>query len=479
MTQVHTPQSRCRAGVARADITPPVGIYHRMWGAAPHDRAAAVHRPLLATALYLEPPDGSDRRLVLGLDHCIIDRDEMADIRTAVTRASGLTPEQVLVCLSHTHGSGWMSRTRVGLPGGDLIGPYIDRVAAVCGHLAREAARSCRPAAIVYGTARCSLAGHRDFWDAASNQFVCGFNPAGPAADTVLVAKVTADTGEPMLTVVNYACHPTTLAWENTAISPDYVGAMREVVEQHTGVPCLFLQGASGDLGPRDGYVGDPAVADRNGRQLGFAALSGLEALPPPGTRFEYTGPVVSGAILGTWKHRPLDPDALERQATWKASALRIDLPYRVDIPTAEETRRELAHWQVEEGSARAAGDAARVRDCRALAEQMTRRLARLAVLPEGKTYPYPVSLVLIGGAVWVFAAGELYQSFQTMQRGRFPEHAVVVATLTNAWHPGYLPPASAYGAGIYQEQIAAVAPGSLEVVTEVVGRAITRLVAV
>ena len=39
------------------DITPPVGIYHRMWGAATHDRATGVHKPLLATLLWLEPAE--------------------------------------------------------------------------------------------------------------------------------------------------------------------------------------------------------------------------------------------------------------------------------------------------------------------------------------------------------------------------------------------------------------------------------------
>ena len=32
MKVIKTPQARCRAAVARCDITPPVGIYHRMWG---------------------------------------------------------------------------------------------------------------------------------------------------------------------------------------------------------------------------------------------------------------------------------------------------------------------------------------------------------------------------------------------------------------------------------------------------------------
>ena len=99
---------------------------------------------------------------------------------------------------------------------------------------------------------------NRDFWDEASGQFVCGFNPAGSerrhAARGPHRRRVRAHT---LATVVNYACHPTTLAWDNTLISPDYVGAMREVVEAATGGPCLFLQGASGDLGRGSGFVGE------------------------------------------------------------------------------------------------------------------------------------------------------------------------------------------------------------------------------
>ena len=154
--------------------------------------------------------------------------------------------------------------------------------------LVATARRSCRPASLTFATGRCPLAAHRDLPDTVRGQIVCGYNPAGPADDTVLVARVSDEANGTLATIVNYACHPTTLAWENRLISPDFPGAMRELVEQSTGAPCVFLQGASGDLGPVEGFVGDPAVADRNGRQLGHAVLSVLETLPQPFTRFQY-----------------------------------------------------------------------------------------------------------------------------------------------------------------------------------------------
>jgi hypothetical protein len=479
MTEVRTPQSRCRVGVARGEITPPVGIYHRMWGAALHDRATAVHRPLLATLLWLEPLAGAaradDRRLLIALDHCMLDNAEVGRIRQAVSEAVPMPASNIHVALSHTHGAGLMSRSRADLPGGELIGPYLDGLAHKLATLAGAAQSTVQPAVLVYGAGRCGLAAHRDFWDEARGHFVCGFNPAGPADDTVLVARVVSLAGRPLATVVNYACHPTTLAWDNTAISPDYVGAMRAVVEAQTGAPCLFLQGASGDLGPREGFVGDTAVADRNGRQLGHAVLATLEALPPGGAHYVYDGPVVSGTLIGTWSYRPLPAAVLDAQAAWQSRSWTVDLPYRSDLPTVEATRQEQAAWRQEEERGRAAGNLARVRDARARVEQMTRQLARLAVLPPGTAFPYTVTLWHLGEAAWILVPGELYQVFQTTLRARFPQQPLVVATLTDGWQPGYLPPAAAYGKGIYQETIAALAPGSLELLTEAVARQMTR----
>ena len=93
-----------------------------------------------------------------------------------------------------------------------------------------------------------------------------------------------------------------------------------------------------------------PAVADRNGRQLGFAALSALTALPAAGTRFRYTGPVVSGATLGAWAHEPLPANEAERKKLWQLWRWHELLPYRPGQPRAEQVETELKQFQADEG---------------------------------------------------------------------------------------------------------------------------------
>jgi hypothetical protein len=216
--------------------------------------------------------------------------------------------------------------------------------------------------------------------------------------------------------------------------------------------------------------VGDPAVADRNGRQLGYAVLAALEALPPPGTRFVYAGPVVSGATLGPWAHAPLGPEAARHLGRWRCRRWTVELPYRPELPTPEGAAAERARWQGEEQAARDAGDADRARDCRAMAERMTRCLTRLADLPPGPAFPLPVALWQVGDGVWLAVEGEHYQRLQRALRERFPGVPVVVVTLANGSRPAYLPTADAYGKGIYQESIAVFAPGSLERLIDAVG---------
>ncbi len=481
MAAIRSPQARCRFAIAEADITPPAGIYHRMWGAATHDRAEGVHRPLRAsvaiiapltespgtsTAVPLPPPGTA---ILASLDHCLVGAVELDMLLAPIVAATGLPREAVTILFTHTHGAGLMTLDRQTLPGGELIPAYLRDVGQRLAELVARALAELQPAAIVFGQGRCDLAVFRDQWDAASGQFVCGYDPAVRADDTLLVARVAGSGGQTLATFVNYACHPTTLAWDNRLVSPDYIGAMREVVERETGAPCFFLQGASGELGPYEGYVGDVAVADRNGRRLGFAALAALEALPPPGTCYRYAGPVVSGATIGVWRHEPLPAAELAELAAWRYQRWEIALPYRGELPTAAKVAEELEGWRAAEAAATAAGDLSRARDCRAMVERQTRMARRLEQLPPGPDYPLEVRLWRWGGADFLAVPGEHYSLLQTALRAVAPTRALLIATIAQGWGPSYLPTSGTYGRGIYQESIAIVAPGSLErVVAEV-----------
>ena len=428
-------------GAAREDITPPVGIYSRNWGAARHDAATGIHRPLTLTALALRAqPAGAPLVLIaLDLGWWKTPGDEWL-LRGALLDALRLDPARLLLNLSHTHaGPGLCAEDRA-LPGGEMIEPYVARVKEAAVRAARSALDSCRPATLSWNYGRCALACDRDLPDPARPRVICGFNPRVQADDTVLVGRVADDSGRILATIVNYACHPVTLAWDNTLISPDYIGAMRDVVEGNTsGAPCLFLQGASGELAPREEYLGDTAVADSHGRQLGFAALAALEGMLPAGQALVFSGVQESGAPLALWTRM-----AQSAENALEAAHSSVMLPLK-ELPSVAEIRKQLA------------GCADRV-----MAERLSRKLRVRLAVGDGTSARTEFWAWRVGDALLFAQPNEAYSCFQKALRAEFPRRAVAVLNLTNG-AMGYLPPAELYEKDIYQVWQTPFASGSLE----------------
>jgi hypothetical protein len=447
--------THCRFGVSTRDVAPPVGIYARSWGAATHEVAEGVHRPFAATAAVFAPIDGDGPTLALvavdlGWFQHVPDEQKL---RATILERTGLDEASLLINMSHTHAGANVNSQLTDKPGVELIEPYIEHLTEQIGAAILEAREAAAPAWVTYGTGRCALATNRDLWDAAAERFACGYNPDESADDTLLVARVTSDTGEVRATLFNYACHPTTLAWENRLLSPDYIGAAREVLEQAFGAPALFFQGASGDLAPRDDYVGDSSVADRNGRQLGYAAAAAIESLPPPGTQFVYTGIVASGANLGAWEYQPCD--ATQRHASEQLTA-------RVS-PVELRRKEEIG---VVESASDATPDSVQER------EKALRRRFLSQALGDGPVYAMPLWIWRLGGALLVAVPNEPYSVFQVELRRRFAGTPLLVLGTTNRTM-GYLSPEETYGTGLYQEQQSPFAPGCLEQTMEVAADAL------
>lgn len=470
-TVVRTPASRCEFGIAFTDITPPVGMYHRMWGAAAHDRSTGIHRPLRATVVIMRPLGQSKSTVLVSLDHCLLRAPEMEALLSETCRLTGLSRSELLVTFSHTHSAGYLSRDRTDFPGGDLIAPYLDSLPSKIHETFQAAKTNTQPATLTYGSTTCEMGCQRDYLDDARGHYVCGFNP--DAAEPLPLNVVRVNTADAVIaTIVNYPCHTTTLAWENTLVSPDYVGALREVVERETNAPCLFLLAPCGDIGPRDGYVGDTSIADRNGRQVGFAALSVLAGMNPAETNHVYQGPVFSGATLGNWRHRPWTAERLASTAITKQSTLTVPLPYLSSLPklaAAEQLHRELI---AEERAARDAGRSEESATLRAKVERQRRLLDRIRPLPQEDNYPMPAWTWQWGDAFWVAIEGEPYHFVQSELLRRFPHRPLIAITLANGTNVSYLPTREAYSKPqLYQPEVALVAPGGLETLTEALSR--------
>lgn len=438
-------------GAARRDVTPDLSVRSRCWGPATHDLPTGVHRPLTLTALALREHGGGDPLALVTIDGTWHRRaDDELRVRSHILDGVGLGPERLLVHLVHTHAGANLNTDEPDAPGGDHVASYLDYLAHQGLAAVTEALASMRSGVLEWTTGRCDLATCRDLVE--DGRALVGFDPSVPADDTVVVGCARTRAGETIATVVNYACHPTTLAWQNRLLSPDYIGAAREVIESLTKAPCVFLQGASGDLAPAWQYVGDTSVADRHGRRLGYAVASALEGMTPVGTRLRRSGTVESGAPLAMWEPAPVEIPTLLRAA-------------RCDV---ELTPQELP------GVAELAQRWAGIPD-RSLTERLARARSLRSSYEPGSHLSYPVWVWMLGGTALVAHPGEAYSQLQRDLRSAHGATTVVM-NLTNS--PGffYLPTTAAYNSGAYPSWQTLVAPGSLEAVRERAGALIETL---
>lgn len=447
-----------RIGISRTDITPPVGIYARNWGAAKHDVADSIHRPLTLSALTLAPltaAAGAQPLVFVDADLGWWKTPETSrKFRARLLDELSLDSPNLIFALSHTHSGPPLMDADDSLPGSELLRTWTEQLFVSTIHAIKTALETQFEATLDWHTGRCGLATVRDFPDPDPDRerIICGFHPDGEPDDTLLVGRVTDGKGVIRATLVNYACHPTTLAWENTAISPDYLGAMRETLQDATGADALFLLGACGELAPRYQYVGDPEIADLHGRQLGFAALATLHGMEPAGTRLTFEETVESGAALAVWKHH-----AREVPQELRAAETTVELPLK-GWPSAEELEQQRL----------ACTD-------RALEERLRRKRDIRRSIGDGSTFNLPIHAWRIGDAILVGSCCEPYSILQRELRRRFSDCTILCMNLING-SLGYLPPADLYDSEVYQVWQSPFERGSLEQTIEAMARIVQEL---
>ena len=428
------------AGTGRVIITPPVGM--GMAGFAGRPPSTSIHDPLTATALVVGEDGGAgdNRVAIVALDLIGIRPDELVDaIKAQVQSTTGITPERVFLNCSHTHYGPELGKERAS---GDaaLARSYVETLPyQIAGAVAMaDAAR--RPVTLAAGRGAVKVGINRRERK-PDGRIVLGQNPEGTLDSEVQVWRFDAADGDvsepgapagwvrrsapPVAVLVNYACHGVSLSSQIRLMSADFMGVMRQVVEELVGGTALYVQGACGNINPS--LMGpDWDHPRRLGNALGAEAAR-VALLAQPVT-------------------------ALPLRVTRR----RVDLPAL--LPTSVEAGRErVAALEADRDRLDAAGvdpgASARIWNTRRLerARQGLEALERGQPLP-----PVPADLgaVRIGDAALISNPTELFCEIgMTIKRDSpFPWTAVAGYTDGSA---GYVPTRSAYPQGGYEVESA------------------------
>ena len=265
------------AGFAAQDITPDPGL--SMSGFAVRQgppTAVGVHDPIYVHALAASA--GGATVILFAFDLIGLPIAWIEQARAAVESECGVPAGSQMYTCSHTHcgpGTGVIPYTMGDAP--DVDPAYMDCLTGSVVNIARAALEKAAPARLRIGEGKSYAGWNRRSAEAAPN------GPRDGHVDdidsAVVVAQFEGKDGGLLGTVVNYGCHATSS--RDSYYSSDYPGYVRSIVEAETGAPCIYVNGAGGDVNPRGAtsILRGFDLAERTGGRLGNDAVAVLGSL--------------------------------------------------------------------------------------------------------------------------------------------------------------------------------------------------------
>jgi hypothetical protein len=433
------------AGVARADINPPVGIPHMNWGSATHIEADGLDPVgMYVTALVLS--DGKQKFAMVD-----IDAGGVSGMDEAIRRAAAQTDipvDHIRIGASHTHAGPALSQGK-GPAGVDLsqYRPLVDAhralVAAKVIGVIRQANSNLRPVHMYGGKGVGTINVNRRFRAANGQPPAVGRNPGEFVDRELVVFRIDDAEGKPYAVLINFQCHGTVLAYENRKISPDWIGMTRKVVETALpGAMALYFQGAAGNQGPIEGFTGDLGVAHRLGAILCHQAAGVALGIATVKREPVFEGYVESTAYQAKQHWRVSGP----HDQTIRFASKVIEVPRRVYEPG------EIDDMATQVAEAKRRFDAFKKGDESREAYQAAARLRRVSNLLESWKRPAssePVKVQLqilrIGDVAIVSMPGEPFAEIGAAIKKASPFAATMFCGYSTGLGGGYMPTEAEY----------------------------------
>lgn len=272
------PENILTAGVARIEITPPLGF--RMQGAMRRvEGAEGIESNLLATALVLA--DNDTKIVIVDCDLLGFDLPLAEEIRQKIGQNVGTDNTNVLLGATHTHNGPCTARGNLGgshdipVREGEVeaLDTYIENLIRQLAGLAVLADSDRQAVRLGAGSDEANVAINREEVGIEDGKVLVGRNPDGVTDRSVDVLRIDDLEGNPLAVIVSYAAHPVVMGYFQYMYSQDYPGVVRRIVEQSTDATCLFLTGAAGNQACWSFLQSDWGEKERMGGRIAGAAL--------------------------------------------------------------------------------------------------------------------------------------------------------------------------------------------------------------
>ncbi len=238
------------AAVVKIDITP---NGPKMLLGYDARKSTGVHDHIFHRIIALD--DGVKQFFLVSSDICLISPSEYDHVAALLQRKLGIDPLDFWWSLTHTH-----SAPEVGVPGlaevflGERYKHEVDTAytsmverSLINGIIEAREKLVRAKLGVGWGFSQASI--NRRAWD-IDGKAIGAMNPDGPVDRRIGLMRLDKEDGTPIALIANYAIHGTVLGPANLEISGDVQGVVSEYVEQKTGVPLLFINGAAGNLAP-------------------------------------------------------------------------------------------------------------------------------------------------------------------------------------------------------------------------------------
>jgi len=337
-------QAALKAGCARVDITPPVGVWLSGYGSR-NKPSETISDQLYAKAVVLD--DGQTKIAIVSTDLLWVPLETTNEVRGIVKKKIGIPESNVLVCATHTHFGPKVEKIRKDWPdtaASKVDKSYVQKLTKKIVESILTAAKNTSPAklGVVKGEISEIVYNRRTKKPDGKVAMTFRLPPAdpnlvfGPTDPQVAILRIEDFSRTPVGTIVNYACHPVCGATDNQefySISADYPGYTARIVEQMEGGICLFALGTAGNMNPV--RIEGENHRSRIGKALGGEVLRRLQFVS---TSNDIALKAMKKKVILPVKkdlpaERMIDPNKPEEILATEIQVLRIGDIYMLGLP--------------------------------------------------------------------------------------------------------------------------------------------------